>query len=65
MTQYQEMKSMLRAHAEYVKVQYRGDKPMINQSINDYKDDLCKDYKASEYQVDLLSNYTCKLHAKD
>jgi len=65
MTQYQEMKSMLRSHAEYVSVQFRGDKPAIRQSINDYTDSICKDYKASEYHRDLLSNYACKLHPKN
>lgn len=57
MTQYQQMKSMLRSHAEYVNVQFRGDKPAIRQSINDYADSICKDYQASEYHRDLQSNY--------
>jgi len=62
MTQYQTAKSMLRSHAEYVKVQFRGDKPAIRQSINDYTDSICKDMQLSEYHINLLSNYACKLH---
>lgn len=65
MTNYQTAKSMLRAHAEYVKVQYRGDKPAIRQSINDYTDSISRDYDLSDYQRDLLSNYACTLHPKD
>ena len=65
MTNYQITKSMLRSHAEYVKVQYRGDKPAIRQSINDYTDMISKDYNLSDYQRDLLSNYACKLHPKN
>lgn len=62
MTIYQNAKNMLRSHAEYVKVQYRGDKPAIRQSINDYTDSICKDFNLTEYQRNLLSNYACKLH---
>jgi hypothetical protein len=61
-TVYQQAKSMLRSHAEYVKVQFSGDKPAIRQSINDYTDSICKDFKLSEYKRNLLSNYACKLH---
>ena len=62
MTTYQNAKSMLRSHAENVKIQYRGDKPAIRQSINDYTDSICKDFNLSEYHRNLLSNYACKLH---
>lgn len=65
MTTYQNAKSMLRSYAEYVNVQYRGDKPAIRQSINDYTDSICKDFNLSEFQRDLLSNYACKLHPKN
>jgi hypothetical protein len=61
---YQTAKSMLRSHAEYVKVQFRNDKPAIRQSINDYTDSICKDYNLTEYQRNLLANYACKLHPK-
>jgi hypothetical protein len=61
-TVYQQAKSMLRSHAEYVKVQFRNDKPAIRQSINDYTDSICKDYNLTEYQRNLLANYACKLH---
>ena len=64
-TNYQSAKSMLRAHAEFVSVQFRGDKPAIRQSINDYTDEICKDFDLSEYHRNLLANYACKLHPKD
>lgn len=62
MTTYQNAKSKLRSYAEYIKVQYRGDKPAIRQSINDCADSLCKDFNLTEYQCNLLANYACKLH---
>lgn len=65
MTQYQTAKSMLRSHAEYVSVQFRGDKPAIRQSINDYTDGICKDFNLTEYQRNLLHNYAGKLHPKN
>jgi len=64
-TKYQYAKSKLRSHAEYVSVQFRGDKPAIRQSINDYADSISKDFNLSEYQRNLLSDYTCKLHPKN
>lgn len=65
MTDYQTAKTMLRAHAEYVTVQYRGDKPAIRMSINDYADSISKDYGLSNIQIGRLSNYACSLHPKD
>lgn len=65
LTKYQEVKTMLRSNAEYVKVLFRGDKPMIRQCINDYADSISKDYNLSDYQRNLLSNYACKLHPKN
>lgn len=62
MTHYQTAKSMLRAHAEYVNVQFRNDKPTIRQSINDYADSISRDYNLSDYYIGLLSNYACSLH---
>lgn len=64
-TNYQQAKSMVRAHAEYVSVQYRGDKPMIRQSINDYADHVSRDFDLTNHQRDLLANYVCTLHTKD
>jgi hypothetical protein len=64
-SKYQEVKTMLRANAEFAKVQFRGDKPAIRQSINDYTDAISKDYNLSEYQRNLLSNYACTLHPKN
>jgi hypothetical protein len=65
MSNYQEAKSLLRSHAEYVSVLLRGDKPGIRQSINDYADSVGRDYKLTEYQKNLLANYACKLHPKN
>lgn len=62
MTNYQSSKSMLRAHSEYVKVQFIGDKPAIRESINDYAYMISKDYDLSNYQRNLLANYACTLH---
>lgn len=61
-TKYQEAKSMLRSHAEYTSVRFRGDKPAIRQSINNYVDSISREYDLNNYQRDLLSNYACKLH---
>ena len=65
MNNYQVTKTKLRSHAEYVKVLYKGDKPAIRQSINDYTDMISKEYDLSEYQRNLLSNYACTLHPKN
>jgi hypothetical protein len=65
MTKYKTAKSQLRAYAEYVSVQHRGDKPAIRQAINDYTDLICRDYNLNEYQGNLLHHYACKLHPKD
>ena len=62
---YLEVKDKLRSHAEYVKVYYRGDKPAIIQSINDYTDFISRDYNLPEWQKDLLHNYAVVLHPKD
>ena len=51
LSNYQEVKTMLRSHAEYVKVQFRNDKPAIRQSINDYADSIGRDYNLSEYRL--------------
>ena len=65
MTKYQNAKLMLRSHAEFVKALHRKDKPMIRQSINDYTDSICKDFRLTDRQTDLLSNFAAKLHPKD
>lgn len=64
MTNYIFAKSKLRSHAEYVSVLFKGDKPAIRQSINDYTDSICKDFNLTECERNLLSNYACKLHPK-
>lgn len=62
MTNYKTTKTLLRSHAEFVKVQFRNDKPAIRQSINDYADMIGRDYDLSDCKKNLLSNYACKLH---
>jgi len=62
MTNYKIAKDKTRSHAEYVKVQFRGDLPEIRQNINDYADSIGRDYDLNDYQKNLLSNYVCKLH---
>lgn len=61
-TVYQECKSRLRSHAEYVKVQLRSDKPAIRQAINDYADMIGRDFDLNEHQKNLLAIYAGKLH---
>ena len=65
MSNYQEAKSLLRSHAEYVSVLLRGDKPGIRQSINDYADAIGRDSKLTEHEMDSLANYACKLHPEN
>ena len=62
MTQYQTAKAMLKSVALEAKANHRTDKPMIRQIINDTADSICKDMQLSEYHINLLSNYACKLH---
>jgi len=62
---YKVAKSMLRAHAEYISVQFRSDKPAIRQGINDYTHEVCKEFNLSNYHQNLLHNYACTLHPKD
>lgn len=62
MTNYQQAKDKLRTHAEYVKVQFRNDKPAIRQAINDYADSISREYGLTDWEGNLLANYVCKLH---
>ena len=63
-TIYQKAKIELKAVAQEAKKQYANDKPAIRQIINDYTDYLCKDLRLSDYQKNLLENYSCTLHPK-
>lgn len=65
MTNYQIAKSTLKSVSLDAKAQYRNDKPMVRMTINDTVDSISKDLNLSEYQRNLLSNYDCKLHAKN
>ena len=50
---------------EITKQNYTNDLPAIRMIINDEVDNLCKDYKLTDYQRVLLCNYACKLHPKE
>lgn len=61
---YKTAKVLLKEEAKNAKNNYPNDKPAIRQIINDTADWLSKDLKLSDYQRDLLANYSCNLHAK-
>ncbi len=56
---------MLRMVSLDTKKEYRGDKPMVRQIINDTCNSIIRDLRLSEWQSELLSNYACTLHPKD
>ena len=62
---YQNAKHLLTEYSKTYKKNWPTDKPRIREYINNYVDYLSKDYKLSEYERNLLSNYACKLHPKD
>lgn len=64
-TIYQQAKQSLKETAKQAKIDYPTDKPAVRQIINDTADSLCKDLRLSEYQRNLLANYSCKLHPKN
>ena len=64
-TNYQNAKENLKNHAVQAKKIFKTDKPAQRQYINDYTDMLCKDYHLTEYQRDLLYNYSIKFHPKN
>jgi len=59
---YQTAKESLKETAKEVKQNFKTDKPLIRMVINDTVDSLSKDLNLSEYQRNLLSSYSCKLH---
>jgi hypothetical protein len=59
---YQIAKSTLKSVSLDAKSQYRNDKPMVRMIINDTVDSISRDLKLNDYQINLLSNYACKLH---
>ena len=48
----------------HAKAQYRNDKPVIRQIINDSTHEVCRDLDLNKYQQNLLHNYACELHPK-
>ena len=65
MTNYQNAKIILKAHAKQVRKTFKSDKPAQRMYINDYCDMLGKDYNLSNRERELLSNYSIKFHPKD
>jgi len=63
-TFYKIAKQKLKEIAKEAKQNYTNDLPAIRMIINDTVDYLSKDYKLTEYQRTLLSNYACTLHPK-
>ena len=61
---YQQAKKELKQISVQIKKEYPTDKPLQRQVINDYCDSLCKNNNLSEYQRNLLSNYSCTLQPK-
>ncbi len=64
MTNYQNAKKSLKAVADLAKKKTPSDKPMIREVINNVADVLSREFKLTEYQINLLSNYACKLHPR-
>jgi hypothetical protein len=64
-TEYQQLKALLKDAAAFAKKHFVSDKPAQRQYINDCLDIICKDYKVSEYKRNLLSNFACNLHPKN
>lgn len=62
---YQQAKRNLKDVSDMAKSQFSTDKPMIRQIINDSVHLNASNYNLSEYHVNLLSNYACKLHPKN
>ena len=65
MTTYQQAKNTLLWVSRDAKSQFKKDKPMIRQIINDTTDAICRDLNLTDIQRDRLSNYACKLHPKN
>lgn len=61
-TNYKQAKKALKSASKQYKEFFKTDKPAIRQSINDFCDCLYKNLDLSEYQRNLLINYSCTLH---
>ena len=62
MTNYKQAKTELKETANFVKKHYPNDKPLQRQTINDKAYFLGGDFRLTHKQIELLSNYACKLH---
>ena len=64
MTNYQQAKEALKRTAKsfLCRVHFKNDKPGQRQLINEMADALCKDYRLTDYQQNLLHNFAEKLH---
>ena len=63
-TNYQQAKMELKEIAKNAKIQFQEDKPAQRMIINDNCYFLSRNYNLSNYQKNLLENYSCKLHPK-
>ena len=59
---YQKAKNSLKTTSKMAKSQFKTDKPMIRQIINDSVHFLSIEYDLTEPKRDLLANYACTLH---
>ncbi len=62
LSNYQQAKRDLKEVSKMAKSQYESDKPLRRMIINDNVHFFSIDYNLSEYQLKLLSNYSCTLH---
>lgn len=62
---YQQVKNALKNVAKEAKQKHPTDKPLIRMTINNYVNYLAREYNITEYQVKLLSSYSCSLHPRD
>lgn len=61
-SKYQIAKKELKETAEKAKKEFKNDKPLIRQIINEYTYILCVEHALTNYEENLLHNYACKLH---
>ena len=61
-TNYKIAKDTLKSISLEAKSEFRNDKPAVRQIINDSVDSISRDLNLTNREIDLLSNYACKLH---
>lgn len=64
-TEYKNAKSLLKERANFIKKEYPKNKPLQIEVVNNHLDFLCKNYKFSEYKINLLTNYAYTLRHKN